>query len=856
MKNLKLRLAILLLSILCLLPSAYAQFTPSGDAYTNSADPATKYGANALLDVDGATQKTYIQFNLSSIPTGASISQATLKLYVNAVTTAGSFEVYTVGASWSESTIDYTNEPALGSVINSGVALVAADKNQYILIPITSTVQGWVKGSVANNGIALVAIGALNTSFDSKESTSTSHPPELDIVFAGAGTVTSVGTGTGLTGGPITGSGTISLLTSCSTNQILQWNGTAWMCATASSGTVTSVASGAGLSGGPITGTGTLSLAAYGPCASGSALTAVPFTCSPFATLGANAFTGTQTITGKIALPHTNSAGTQGLITFGGVPFVHDYGISGSYNSFFGFSAGNLTNTGKYLTAVGDYALYKDTTGSNNTALGYSAGTANTNGNSNTFIGYLANAGIAGLTNATAIGANAVVSQNNSLVLGATGVKVGIGTAAPAYTLDVQGTGNFAGAVTFASGQTFPGLAQLGTDNTFTAPQTITAATGNALSATSSNSSGSAVYALNTAATGINGGLVAQATSPQSSGVSGIGGYFGVTGNVNTSAAGAAAVYGISNGMTGQTMGVYGLNYSTTDGAAGVIGNAIGSSGRTYGVFGENANLAGIGVFGLGVNPSVTGIGSGAHGVWGDTEGVNGSGAGVAGSAGDGAGGEFYNNSNSVPTLYVYNLGSGGTTGSGVKQSPLLLEAYGGNTGKGCTIDVGGTLNCDGTVAAVVPTDSGARKVSLYSVQSPENWFEDASSGQLINGSAHIDLDPTFAQTVNSGIEYHVFLTPKGDSEGLYVSNETPQGFEVHEQHNGRSNIAFDYRIMAKRIGYENVRLADLTEQTRKQEAERSMRRPVHPSAKPQSGQVTSTPAVRAEDQPVVVQPK
>jgi hypothetical protein len=58
-----------------------------GDSYTNSADPTTNYGAATLLDVDGATQITYIQFPLSSIPSGATVSQATLKLYVNTVAT-------------------------------------------------------------------------------------------------------------------------------------------------------------------------------------------------------------------------------------------------------------------------------------------------------------------------------------------------------------------------------------------------------------------------------------------------------------------------------------------------------------------------------------------------------------------------------------------------------------------------------------------------------------------------------------------------------------------------------------------------------------------------------------------------
>jgi len=87
---------------------------------------------------------------------------------------------------------------------------------------------------------------------------------------------------------------------------------------------------------------------------------------------------------------------------------------------------------------------------------------ANTSGSNNTFLGYQSGPGsTTQLTNATAIGANALVSENNALVLGGTGanaVNVGIGTATPASTLDVQGTGNFTGLVTFAaSGQTFPG---------------------------------------------------------------------------------------------------------------------------------------------------------------------------------------------------------------------------------------------------------------------------------------------------------------------------------------------------------------------------------------------------------------
>ena len=128
-------------------------------------------------------------------------------------------------------------------------------------------------------------------------------------------------------------------------------------------------------------------------------------------------------------------------------------------------------------------------------------------------------------------------------------------------------------------------------------------------------------------------------------------------------------------------------------------------------------------------------------------------------------------------------------------------------------IDVSGNLSCTGTKSAVVPVDGGARKVALYAVESPENWFEDFGSGQLSNGAVTVALEPTFRETVNTDTDYHVFLTPNGDSHGLYVAQKTPTSFEVREQGGGTSSIAFDYRIVAHRKGYEQIRLADKTKE-------------------------------------------
>jgi len=101
-------------------------------------------------------------------------------------------------------------------------------------------------------------------------------------------------------------------------------------------------------------------------------------------------------------------------------------------------------------------------------------------------------------------------------------------------------------------------------------------------------------------------------------------------------------------------------------------------------------------------------------------------------------------------------------------------------------------------------------------MQSTENWFEDFGSAQLSHGSTAISLDPTFLETVNTAVDYHVFLTPNGDCKGLYVANKSASGFEVRELGGGASSVSFDYRIVARRKGYENIRLAEVPARVKK----------------------------------------
>jgi hypothetical protein len=286
--------------------------------------------------------------------------------------------------------------------------------------------------------------------------------------FPGTGTISGVTAGSGLSGGGTSGNVTLKLLTTCATNQVLQWNGSAWVCASVGTGTITTVTAGTDLTGGGSSGAVTLNVDT----------SKVPQLSA------ANNFTANQTVTGNLTTTGTETAGffnTNGTYNIGNAVFAR--GNATSANASVGF-AGLLSATGAANTAVGDGALLVDTSGAGNTAVGDDAlvendsGAGNTavgqgsleinvKGSFNTAIGWLSgvtvkdgsfNTGLGyfagpdfsaeGISNSTAVGAYADVSVSNALVLGSiNGVNnatadtnVGIGTTAPSSALDVEGT--------------------------------------------------------------------------------------------------------------------------------------------------------------------------------------------------------------------------------------------------------------------------------------------------------------------------------------------------------------------------------------------------------------------------------
>ncbi len=314
--------------------------------------------------------------------------------------------------------------------------------------------------------------------------------------------------------------------------------------------------------------------------------------------------------------------------------------------------------------------------------------------------------------------------------------------------------------------------------------------------------SGCGVYGYAVAGSGYTNGVVGTSDSISGNGIAGYanaasGLAWGVYGQSNSTE--GTAVRGHAIAASGLAWGVYGQSNST-EGTA-VRGHAIAASGATYGVYGRVDSSAGVAVYGYNSSASsgIAVYGLGPNAVVGDSSTPNYGAVVGRNLATTGTGSGVYGSSASTVGRGVYGYASA-TSGVpvgvvGETESPDGFGVY-----------AWGDLGASGTKSAVVQTPGyGYRR--LYALESPEVLFEDVGTAQLVNGRAVVSIDPVFAQTVNLEQPYQVFLTPQGGYCALYVAEKTTASFTVRAQEGSSCQIAFDYRIIAKRLGYEDVRL-------------------------------------------------
>ena len=313
------------------------------------------------------------------------------------------------------------------------------------------------------------------------------------------------------------------------------------------------------------------------------------------------------------------------------------------------------------------------------------------------------------------------------------------------------------------------------------------------------SSTGDGVYGQNTGSSnyGVLGGANAGVIGNSSGG-------YGVEGNSSSN----DGVYGSSG-----YVGVYGKNSSS--GNYGILGDAneavLGwSYGNSYGVNGENSSngtgVVGGSVSGYGVSGTSTN-GVGVQGSSSSNSGIQGFSQNAIGIIGENLTSHNYGYIG-TPTTGVAGNSSSGTGVYGTSSSGTGVF---GTSSTGTAIYASGNFTATGTKAATVKLNNGSQ-VELYAEEAAEVYFTDYGSGTLVNGREHIQIDPTFLQTVTINAQHPlmVFVQPEGDCKGVYVTNKTSTGFDVVELQGGVSNVPFVYRVVCKRKYYEDERLATL----------------------------------------------
>ena len=117
-------------------------------------------------------------------------------------------------------------------------------------------------------------------------------------------------------------------------------------------------------------------------------------------------------------------------------------------------------------------------------------------------------------------------------------------------------------------------------------------------------------------------------------------------------------------------------------------------------------------------------------------------------------------------------------------------------------VTIGGSLSVTGEKNRIIDTENyDTRKQYCYETATP--YFGDIGTAQTDEtGKCYIDIDDIFAETVNTGVEYQVFLQKEGQGD-LWVEEKTDSYFVVR----GTENLKFSWEIKAIQRDYEFERL-------------------------------------------------
>jgi hypothetical protein len=176
------------------------------DTWLKESAPSVNFGADSTVSAKfnpGDSMRALYRFDLATIPVGARIASATAWFFVAGNDPEGPVNVHAVTDAWTEAAANWSNTASrFDSVVVASIP-PQPSSGVWVAVNITGLVQAWMNGN-PNNGIMLVATSdAKESKFTSREWSTASERPRLDVVVTSgpAAPVTITATGT-LTGNP------------------------------------------------------------------------------------------------------------------------------------------------------------------------------------------------------------------------------------------------------------------------------------------------------------------------------------------------------------------------------------------------------------------------------------------------------------------------------------------------------------------------------------------------------------------------------------------------------------------------------------------------------------------------------
>ena len=173
-------------------PFTITTFRPPEDTYINQGAPATNYGADSRLRTGnypaGNAKRSLMRFNLTQIPTTATVNNARLRLYViQAYQGTDRVRVHRVTSAWTELGTTWATAPmfAAGAVDTESISPTMV--GTWIEWTVTGLVQSWVDTPGRNFGCLLRGIegtAMVGDAFASGENPTTAHRPRLVVTYA------------------------------------------------------------------------------------------------------------------------------------------------------------------------------------------------------------------------------------------------------------------------------------------------------------------------------------------------------------------------------------------------------------------------------------------------------------------------------------------------------------------------------------------------------------------------------------------------------------------------------------------------------------------------------------------------